>query len=78
MEKRVTSLEAAVDALSERLDGVERRTAALEAGLLRVERQLHLVFEQGQAFARVQGDHTVALNGLRETLDAVAMRLLRE
>jgi hypothetical protein len=78
------SLEAALRTLAERLDGLEQRVEALdgleprvrvlEVGLLRVERQLHLVFEQGQAVSKQLGEQRRILEGISETLHAVAMR----
>lgn len=52
LTERTEALETRV----RRLDGLEPRVEMLEVGLLRVERQLHLVFEQGQSAARALGE----------------------
>ena len=67
---RLDGLEARV----EKLDGLEPRVAILEVGLLRVERQLHLVFEQCQALGRALGEHHAMLRSIDETVRAIAMR----
>lgn len=70
MASRLDSLEERV----ERLDGLEPRVRVLEVGFLRVERQLHLVFEQGQGVSRQLGEQRRILDGIAETLHAVAVR----
>ena len=57
--------------IEDRLDRVEGRVTSLEAGLLRVERQLELVFMQGQSNSRALGEQRVILDrvaGLLEQL----------
>lgn len=70
LASRLDGLEQRVEAL----DGLEPRVRVLEVGLLRVERQLNLVFEQGQAVAKQMGEHRRLLEGISETLLAIAMR----
>ena len=57
--------------IENRLDRVEGRVTSLEAGFLRVERQLDLVFMQGQSNSRALGEQRVLLDrvaGLLEQL----------
>ena len=77
IERALQTLAARLDGLEERverLDGLEPRVAILEVGLLRVERQLHLVFEQCQALSRAQGEAHALLRSINETVTAIAMR----
>lgn len=65
-DERFASIEQAVRRVSDRLEmleshGLPLRVATLEAGLLRVERQLDLVFAQGQSNSKALGDQRVIL-----------------
>lgn len=70
------SPEALAEALASvvrRVDALEPRVHVLEIGLLRVERQLHLVFEQGQALSRQLGEMHLTLESMRELLLRLTM-----
>jgi hypothetical protein len=67
---RLDGLEARV----EKLDGLEPRVALLEVGLLRVERQLHLVYEQGQAVSKSIGMLSATLADVAASVRTLVMR----
>lgn len=68
-ETRLTELETSLTRLSERQHSLELRVGTLEAGMQRVERQLDLVFAQGQANSKALGEQRVVLDRVASLLE---------
>lgn len=74
LDERIARLESRVDELGvhpPRIDILEARVHVLEVGLLRVERQLHLVFDQGQANSKALGEQRLILERIQGLMEVM-------
>lgn len=79
IEIRFDDIESALAGIIERLDRIEGhrlpdRVSTLEAGMLRVERQLDLVFMQGQSNSRALGEQRVVLDRVATLLEQLVQQ----